>query len=682
VSPTVNIVGQLVMLALIVGAFGLFGWRAARLYRLMRSGAPESRRGDEGTRVRRVVTMVLGQSKMLERPAIGLAHFLIFWGFTLLTFSALERLLAGILGGFRLPLIGNAHWYIALNDLLTFAVILSILYAAYRRLRIRPWFLTSLPDAFVILASIGGHLTAYLISEGFAAAAFGTAGEYWSLAGLVLGGPFAALGATAAKVGYVLFWWIDVLLILFLVTYIPVSKHFHIVTSPFNVYFKSTRPKGELRKIENIEEAERFGVSDVRQFTWKDLLDGYSCTECGRCTSACPANLTGKPLDPKKIVVDIRLATYARGGLRMAARGPVLAADGRSPITAETPLLGGQITEPELWACTTCMACVEACPVAIEHVPKIVDMRRALVLEESRFPAELTPAFNSLERNGNPFGFRADNRADWADGLDLKVVGEHPDEPVDVLYWVGCYGSFDERNQKVARALATVLKSAGINFGILGVEESCTGDPARRIGNEYLYQVLAEGNVETLKGYNVKKIVTACPHCMNTLKNEYPQFGGDFEVVHHSQFISGLIKSGQLKLADGVDKKSLTFHDPCYLGRYNDVYDEPREVLAGLGGTEFREMRRARNKSLCCGGGGGRTFMEERIGKKMSHNRLGDVLETGAETLAAGCPFCITMFEDGIRTSGAEEQVHVEDLAELVAARLPQAAAVPGEESS
>jgi Fe-S oxidoreductase len=318
------------------------------------------------------------------------------------------------------------------------------------------------------------------------------------------------------------------------------------------------------------------------------------------------------------------------------------------------------------------MACVEACPVAIEHVPKIVDMRRSLVLEATEFPSELTGVYNSLERNSNPFGFRARTRADWAKGLDIKVVGDNPDEPVDVLYWVGCYGSFDERNQKVARALSQVLKSAGLNFGILGKDERCTGDPARRTGNEYLYQILAEANVETLNSAGIKKIVTACPHCLNTIKNEYPQFGGNFEVVHHSQFISGLLKSGELKLEEGTDKKSITFHDPCYLGRYNDVYDAPREVIEGLGGVEYTEMRRSRNKALCCGGGGGRAFMEEKVGKKMSHNRLNDVIETGCGTLGAGCPFCITMFEDAVRSTGNEEKVRVEDIAELVAARLPK----------
>lgn len=671
-SPTVNIVGQLLLVAILVGAFGVFFWRCNQLYRLAIAGAPTTVPADQGTRLARFAKMVLAQTKMFERPGIGLAHFLIFWGFIILTLALLQVVLDGLIHGLRLPIV-SSRAFIALNDIFAFGVLLSLGYALYRRVRIRPWSLTSLPDAFVIIGMITGHVSALLLSEGFAAAAFGLHDPHWSLAGLILGGPFSVIGETAAKIGYVAAWWIHILLVMGLLVYIPLSKHFHVLAGPANVYFKSSKPKGELKKIENIEEQEHFGVSKVEQFTWKDILDGYACTECGRCTGSCPARLTDKPLDPRKIVMDLKLATYAHGGLRMLAR------DERSrAITAETPLIGGLISEEELWSCTTCMACVEACPVAIEHVPKIVDMRRSLVLEATEFPSELTNVYNSLERNSNPFGFRARTRADWAKGLDIKVVGDNADEPVDVLYWVGCYGSFDERNQKVARSLSTVLKSAGINFGILGKDERCTGDPARRTGNEYLYQLLAEGNVETLNNAGIKKIVTACPHCLNTIKNEYPQFGGNFEVVHHSQFISGLMKSGQLKLEEGADKKSITFHDPCYLGRYNDVYDEPRDVIQGLGNVELTEMRRSRNKALCCGGGGGRAFLEEKVGSKMSHNRLNDVLDTGCGTLGASCPFCITMFEDAVRSTGNEDKVQVEDIAELVAARLPKPAAVDG----
>ncbi len=667
-SPTVNIYGQVLLFLVLLAAGAFFAYRVWRLYLPLRAAQPVVRRGEVGTQVARVGKMVFGQSKMFDRPAIGVAHFLIFWGFLILTLALVQVLADGLIHGLRLPLI-SSHFYTGLNDVLAVVVLVALAYAAYRRKLIRPRGLTLFADAWIIIGMISAHLSSLLLAEGLAAAAFGNHDPHWSLAGMVLGGPLSALGPTVTKVGFVAFYWIHILLVLGLLLYIPLSKHFHVFTSPVNVYLRGDKPKGTLAKIENIEEAEHFGVSNVQQFTWKDILDGYACTECGRCTNVCPANLSGKPLDPKKIIVDTRLSTYARAGMQMLGR-----TNDTRTITAETPLLGeeGLIKDEELWSCTTCMACIEACPVAIEHVPKIVDMRRNLVLEETRFPPELTKVFNSLERNNNPFGLRARTRADWAKGLGLKILSEHPDEPVDILYWVGCYGSFDERNQRVAQSLARILQSAGLNFGILGTEEACTGDPARRAGNEYLYQVLAQGNVETLQSYGVKKIVTACPHCMNTIKNEYPQFGGDFEVIHHSQFISQLIKSGQLKLESGVDKKSITFHDPCYLGRYNDVYDEPREVIGSLG-VQMTEMRRSRNKSLCCGGGGARALLEERVGKKMSHNRLEDVLETGSNTLAAGCPFCITMFEDAIGSTESSDKVAVQDLAELVAARLPAA---------
>ena len=666
-SPTVNIVGQLLLLAVLIGAFGTFFWRMRQLYRLAIAGAPTTDwQGNEGARLRRFAKMVLAQTKMFEKPGIGIAHFLIFWGFIVLTLALTQVVIDGLINGQRLPVV-SSRFFVAMNDLFAFSVLASLIYAAYRRLRIRPWHLTTMPDAFIVIGMIAGHVSALMISEGFAAAAFGNGDPHWSLAGLILGEPFKIVGETGAKVGYVASWWVHILLVMGLLVYIPRSKHLHILTGPANVYFKSSKPKGELKKIENIEEAEHFGVSKVEQFTWKDILDGYACTECGRCTGACPAKLTGKPLDPRKIVMDIKLATYAHGGLRMLAR------DERSrAITAETPLIGGLIAEEELWSCTTCMACVEACPVAIEHVPKIVDMRRSLVLEATEFPAELTGVYNSLERNGNPFGFRARTRADWAKGLDIKVVGEGDDEPVDVLYWVGCYGSFDERNQKVARALSQVLKSAGINFGILGKEEKCTGDPARRTGNEYLYQVLAEGNVETLNTAGIKKIVTACPHCFNAIANEFPQIGGNYEVVHHSQLINQLIEEGRIRLdpESAVARGKVTYHDPCYLGRYNKVYDEPRGVVSALPGAELIEMKRNRNKSFCCGGGGGRMFMEETTGSRINQNRVQEAIDTGAEVLCAACPFCMTMFEDGIRGVNAEETFQVRDIAELVAASL------------
>ncbi|MBX5452041.1 MAG: (Fe-S)-binding protein, partial [Thermogemmatispora sp.] len=357
------------------------------------------------------------------------------------------------------------------------------------------------------------------------------------------------------------------------------------------------------------------------------------------------------------------------------------------------PLVGGVISKEALWACTTCGACMEICPVSIEHVPKIVDMRRSLVMEESDFPPEVTSLFNNIERNGNPWEISNDRRAEWAAGLDVPLMAENPD--AEVLYWVGCMGSFDQRNRKVATALVKILKAAGVNFAILGPEESCTGDPARRIGNEYLWQMMAQQNIEVLNSYGfntaqaetasnghghnghsprTRTIITACPHCFNTIKNEYPQLGGHYEVIHHSVFIDRLIKEGRLRLPAGFDHRKLTYHDPCYVGRYNGVYDEPRRVLTVLNSNGVTEMRRNRNKSFCCGGGGGRAWMEERIGKRVNQTRVNEALETGAEVLAAACPFCIMMFEDGVKGVEAEERLQVEDIAEIVARALEEAA--------
>ncbi|HEX9067792.1 MAG TPA: (Fe-S)-binding protein, partial [Ktedonobacterales bacterium] len=450
---------------------------------------------------------------------------------------------------------------------------------------------------------------------------------------------------------------------------------------------------------------EDYGVHKINQFTWKQLLDGYACTECGRCNSVCPALATDKPLWPKEIILTVKEELFATGHLHLAS------AEEAEELSKTEPMVGGRIHDETLWACTNCGACVEICPVSIEHVQKIDDMRRYLVMEESSFPQEVTPLFTNLERNGNPWEINNDTRAEWAQAIGVKTLAEDPD--AEVLFWVGCMGSFDARNRKVATAFAKVLMAANVRFGILGPEETCTGDPARRIGNEYLWQTLATQNIETLNGYgfgkplpmlngnghargnvpqpanspfalpagrayNIKSVVATCPHCFNTIKNEYPQLGGNFEVVHHTVFIDRLITTGQLTLPEGFDKRKLTYHDPCFIGRWNEVYDEPRRVLNVINQDGVTEMRRNRNRSFCCGGGGGRVWMEENIGKRINNTRVEEALETGADAMAAACPFCITMFEDGIKGVGAQEKFAVEDIAEILAKALDAAAAPVG----
>src|SRR5438132_2771218 len=466
-----------------------------------------------------------------------------------------------------------------------------------------------------------------------------------------------------------------------LLVYIPVSKLAHIFTGPTNVFLRATDARAALPLIKNIEEQEHFGVAKLDDFNWKQLVNFDACMRCGRCLDFCPTFNTGKPLKPRQLIVEVGAYMNRRAGLFAGPAGPRISEAGvqgseltspDEPSLAQVPLaaelIGDVVSEDELWDCTTCRACMEQCPVRIEHVPLIVEMRRNLVLEQSRFPQELVVLFNNLERNGNPYSFPASSRADWAAAAGVHELSTVADpSQLEVIYWVGCMSSFDARNQRVATALAKILTAAGVKFAILGKEESCSGDPARRAGNEYLYQILAQTNIERLNQYQPKRVVASCPHCFNTLKNEYPQLGGTFEVVHHSQFIEELIASGRLEVPPGtLDGPGMAYHDPCYLGRYNEVYDAPREVMNSVAGG-FVELPRCRDRGFCCGAGGARALMEEKRGSRISHNRLNEAIGTDASGVAVACPFCVTMFEAGVRAPNVEERFAVRDIAEIVA---------------
>ncbi len=657
IAPTQGLV--LLLLALILLGFGGFFWRASLLYRLLRLGRNEDRNDRPLRRLRDEIVIYLGQRKLLKRPYYvrGVGHALIFWGFLVITYGSADLLLAGLFGR-HLPLTdtGVYAWTI---DIFAVAVLAAVIVAVVRRAVVRPPRMHIAPEGYVILGLISFLMLTLLVFEsaGIAAGQLETGVTPPPLAGFLkdvyAGDSSAALFAGA--------WWAHVVTILGFAVYLPRTKHLHIVTTLPNVYFRSSRPRGALQMIADIENKETFGAANLRDFSWKQLLDGYTCTECGRCSDNCPALATGKTLDPQKIVLDIRD--------QLLREGPKLLADAKAETTA--PAHWVETKPDELWACTTCAACVEACPVTIEHIDKIVDMRRSLTLMEGAAPPEAQRAMTNIERAGNPWGEPRETRGDWAQGLEIPTFAEKPD--AEYLYFVGCAASYDRRNQRVARALAEILKSAGVSFAILGAAETCTGDPARRMGNEYLFQLQAQQNIETLNAAAVKKVITSCPHCFNTIANEYPQLGGNYEVVHALPLVKKLLDEKKITMSDGAAAEIVAYHDPCYLGRHNGIYDAPRDVLDAVPGVTRAEIApHNRERGFCCGAGGGRMWMEEKMGQRVNHRRIDQLLATksGATKVASGCPYCLIMLEEGVGAKGVQESIKPVDVLELVAARL------------
>lgn len=656
-----------VFLVVFLISLGFFAYSIRRLLVMLQVGKPDNRFDKPMERLWSVLSVAFGQTKILREPVAGLMHAFIFWGFVVLLTAVIESILEGLIPGFSLTVIGTVPYQIlaALQDGFAALVVLGVFIALYRRYIVRPKRLEldlhSKIDATAILAAIllimismlGQNATRMLLSEPDLAQARFVSGMTLPL--------FTSLESEMLRTWFEVFWWTHTILVLGFLNYLPYSKHLHVLTSVPNVYFSSKRPKGALKPLNlEAENIEKFGVSDIDDLTWKQLLDGYTCTECGRCTDSCPANLTGKVLSPRKIIMDIRDRTFEKGPLMVA--GATQGAESGGDILGKT-LLNNYITPQELWACTTCMACVQECPVNIEHVDAIVDMRRNLVLMESAFPPEVQTVFRNLENNFTPWAFGASSRADWAEGMDIPRMSASPD--AEVLFWVGCAGAYDTRYKKVTQAFASLMKLAGIKFAILGTEEKCTGDPARRIGNEYLAQILIKENVQTLNTYNVRKIVTTCPHCLNSLLNEYPDFGGKYEVMHHTDFLMGLVKEGRIRISPAA-KAKITYHDSCYLGRYNQIYDSPRETLRAIPGLELAEMKRSRSRGLCCGAGGGQMWMEEKEGKRVNIERTEEALDTKADVIGTACPFCMTMMTDGVKAKEAAESVSVKDIAEIL----------------
>ncbi|KAA0206334.1 MAG: 4Fe-4S dicluster domain-containing protein [Gemmatimonadaceae bacterium] len=678
-------VAFLVVLTLAVAAFS---YSAQRLYRFLRIGKDEPRWNDLPRRAWNLLSIGIAQRKILRDPVAGPLHALVFWGFVVLTAGSIEILIAGVVPSwsFERILPGPLHALFVLSqEGFAAFVLVAVSVLLYRRLVVKPARLQGdnvhSGDAVLILSMIAGLMVTLILT-----AAFARVVEPHLPMGLQpvsgpVAGALAWVSPGAAAVARDVNWWAHALLLLGFLNYLPYSKHLHVIVSLPNTFLSNTSGPGAIGAMRPMDlgaETEQFGAADITHLTWKNLLDGFSCTECGRCTSVCPAHLTGKPLSPRKIVINTRerlgeVAPAIVAG-RDAFAEPLFGAP-PSPHAGDRRLTDSFITEAELWACTSCRACVHECPVSIDQLEIINELRRGLVLTESRFPEEVMPAFESLERNGSPWAFQPSDRAAWAEGMDVPTMAELAarGERPDVLFWVGCMGSFDDRAKKVTVAFARILKAAGVRFAILGQEESCHGDPARRLGNEYLYQMLAKQAIGTLNGYGVTTVVTSCPHCFHQMGKEFPQFGGVFDVIHHSEFLARLLAEGKVPL-DSEDGRRLTvaFHDSCYLGRYNDVYDAPRETIRrALPVVRLAEPERTRDRGLCCGAGGGRMFMEERTGKRINVERTEELLATGADRLAVACPFCLTMVSDGARTLGSE--VPVLDIAEVVAERLVRA---------
>jgi Fe-S oxidoreductase len=636
-----NLIPAIALVAVLVIAGALFGRRALLVVRLIRSGKPAPRFSDVPRRAKQEAVVVVGQSKLLYRVVPGLVHAAIFWGFLVLFPTIVIAMIGAVDPHSTLPWLGEQGWYALMVDVFALLVLGGVAAAFLIRKVQRPkrFVGSHLGEADLILTLIAGIIvTLFLWHASRIALGLNEYPAAWapvsSAIATVLRGPMLPYLERAAV-------WAHVLIILSFLVYLPYSKHLHIVSAAFNVYFGRTRSRGRIEPIDfDKPEAEvRFGSARASDMTWKQMLDTVSCTECGRCQDVCPAYATGKALSPKLLI--------------MAMRDHLLSG-------ATTPIVPNAVTDDVVWDCVTCGACVRECPVGIEHVDHIIDLRRNLVMVESRFPEEAGTMLRDVDRSSNPWGKPQADRTHWAEGLGVRVLQAGEAAP-DVLFWVGCAPAFDERAKQAAVSTAKLLQMAGVDFAILGPRESCTGDPARRMGDEYTFQRLAGENVATLNETGVKKIITTCPHCFNTIGNEYPDFGGRYEVVHHTEFLAELVRDG--KLAPLPGDRTITYHDSCYLARHNDVRSQPRELVDAVG-TAI-EMPRHGERTFCCGAGGARMWMEEKRGRPINQERAREAAATGADTLAVACPFCTVMLDDGVRETGAKMQVI--DLATLLA---------------
>jgi Fe-S oxidoreductase len=646
--------------AVLAGAITLFLRRARLRGDLLRRARPTERGGATRARTARELTQVLGQRKLFQKAVPGLMHAFIFWGFLILLPTIAEAMLAVVNPDWTLPYLGHAAWFAFTVDLFATLVIVGVATAFWIRKVQRPARFqgSHLGEADRILLSILGIVVTLLLWNAARIALGDASHPAASPVSNALSGLFSGGGGTEAAER--VFVWAHLLLVLGFLVYLPGSKHLHILTAAPNVWMAKTGPSGRLERLEidleGPEEDLRLGAATAADLSRKQVLDLFSCTECGRCQEVCPAWTTGKPLSPKLLIMDLRDHVVGAAPLHTAAGG--------GGTVELQPLVPAAVEDEVVWDCVTCGACVQACPVDIEHIDTIVDLRRNLVMTESRFPTEAGALLRGIEGPGeNPWGQPQSARMDWADGLDVRVL--QPGDPTpEVLFWVGCAGAFDERAREATRATARLLAATGVDFAVLGPRERCTGDPARRMGHEYLFQTLAEQNVQTLGEAGVTKIVASCAHCFNTLANEYPDFDGRYEVVHHSELLAGLIKEG--RLSPHADGGRVTLHDPCYLGRHNGVFDAPRDVLDAAA-SDTVEMPRTKEGSFCCGAGGARMWMEELEGTpRINDARFAEAAATGANTIATACPYCYVMLDDAAKGAGSD--VKVADIATLLAA--------------
>ena len=684
-------------IALVIMAYGFY--RRWLMWKALGKPETENRFANRSERIKYLFRNLVLQENTFKDRYAGIMHGLIFFGFFVLIwgafFDASEFHITGPLFDWHF-LRGNFYLGASfLFEVFGMFVLIGALMAIIRRYLTKPDRLNTKgisdnrPEDAIILFLIVAIIATGFIIEALRIHVTNPPWEIWSFVGWGMAQAFAFLDFGTAKILHKLTWWIHTFLALGFIAYIPYSRLLHIFTTPANQYMKTMQPVGHIEPIRDFENAETFGVGQIHDFTRKQIFDSDACTKCGRCQDGCPAYLSGKPLSPKKLTQDIKTYWLEKAPAAVAAlknpegeEGPRKgwkgcldkvdafvdgfkkpSQEGEGKEGEEKALIGDVVDLHELWSCTNCMYCMENCPADIEHVPKVVGMRQYKVLMEADFAPELQLTFRNMENNSNPWGIGGHLRGDWANGLDIKTLAE--DANVEYLFYVGCSGSFDDRGKKVTIAFAKILKAAGVSFGILGTEEGCCGDSAMRGGNEYLYQTLAQMNIEVMSGYGVKKIITTCPHGYNALKKDYPHFGGTYEVYHHTEIIADLIAKGKISLKTQVDGL-FTYHDSCFLGRYNDIYDQPRRILRAVPGLRLTEMERQEAKSFCCGAGGARMWMEEDIGERINDMRTDQAIAAGADKIAVACPFCLTMMSDGIKDRSKEETMAALDIAEVV----------------